>query len=111
MSKRERHPAYLRAVRALDCIANRAGWGDCEGRTEAHHAGKNPGFGMKAPDTTAVPLCTRHHRHITGVPGGFGDFQYLTVEERRRLQDMWIRDTQAHLVDILTGNPDDADAF
>ena len=106
---RERRPDYLRAVRALPCIAGRL-WGGCDGPIEAHHAGKNPGMGMKATDETAVPLCQRHHRHITGIVGGYGEFRHLSVEERRKLQDIWVRDTQRTLSDVLTGKarPDDA---
>jgi hypothetical protein len=64
----------------------------CYGRIEAHHAGKNPGMGMKAPDDTTVPLCVRHHREITDHTGPF-----LTMfrAELRDLQDRWVAETTA----------------
>lgn len=42
----------------------------CAGRVEADHAGDRP-KGKKAPDTTCIPLCHRHHRHRTDYVGHF----------------------------------------
>ena len=67
----------------------------CQGRTEAHHAGKNPGVGMKASDDTAVPLCSLHHRQITNHTGPFKAGSALASEGLRALQDGWIAETQA----------------
>jgi len=93
------HLAYLAAVRRLPCIVCR-----CDNRDiEAHHAGKNPGVGLKAPDITAVPLCRRHHRMITGIVGGYGIWDWLGEDGRREMQDNWIRETQRRLVAVLVG--------
>jgi hypothetical protein len=62
----ESAPRYLAWIRTLPCAA-------C-GRwpVEAHHAGKR-GYGEKASDYTAIPLCAEHHRagreaiHVLGV--------------------------------------------
>lgn len=112
MKTRGRNPGYLRAVRGLPCLVaghskeERGDKGDWShaGPIEAHHAGKNPGIGMKAPDITAVPLCQKHHRMITGVVGGYGIFQWLGEGGRREMQNNWIKATQAELVAVLTGN-------
>jgi hypothetical protein len=45
---------YLDWVRSLGCLI-------CDRPSEAHHAGEH-GFGRKAPDRTAIPLCWEHHR-------------------------------------------------
>jgi hypothetical protein len=81
--------ARLDWTRAQPCML----WGpECQGRSEAHHAGKNPGVGMKAGDATAVPLCGRHHRQITDKTGRF---RSMSREEMRDLQDEWVADAQA----------------
>jgi hypothetical protein len=54
--------AYLEFVRGLPCFFDGAIISVCEGRVHAHHAGRRPGVGMKAPDDTAIPLCDKHHR-------------------------------------------------
>ena len=79
--------AYLDWVRTQPCLAKR--FGTCGGRIEAHHAGKNPGVGMKAPDRTAVPLCSRHHADLTAHRGGFR----APAAIRRLWQDEWIAET------------------
>ncbi len=81
-------PAFLAWVRTRPCCV-RFG---CEGHIEAHHAGKNPGVGMKAADNTAVPLCRKHHRELTDHSGMF---KRSTREELRMIQDNWIGETYA----------------
>jgi hypothetical protein len=84
--------ARLDWTRSQPCLL----WGpECQGRTEAHHAGKNPGVGMKASDDTAVPLCSLHHRQITNHTGPFKAGSALAAEGLRALQDGWIAETQA----------------
>lgn len=65
--------AFLDWVRGEACVASAANGIDDNhhGRTEAHHAGKNPGIGMKAPDRTAIPLCSKHHAELTAKRGTF----------------------------------------
>lgn len=82
-------PAFLAWVRTERCCV---GSRSCSGRIEAHHAGKNPGVGLKAPDNTAVPLCQHHHRQITDHSGMF---KGLGREALRVLQDRWVGETYA----------------
>jgi hypothetical protein len=70
--------SHLQWVRGFVCAAHQSG--ECEGRTEAHHAreGANGGMGLKPDDTTAVPLCAFHHAEIHRI--GWQSF-----EKRHRL--------------------------
>jgi hypothetical protein len=67
-------PKYLAWIRTLPCelwMRFVAPAIECSSTVEAHHAGDH-GFAQKAPDRTAIPLCTNHHRiakdsaHILG---------------------------------------------
>jgi hypothetical protein len=51
-----RNPKYLAWIRTQSCLV-------CGSRrwVEAAHTGPH-GLGQKSPDTSAVPLCARHHR-------------------------------------------------
>ncbi len=51
-----RNPKYLAWIRTQPCLV-------CGSRrwVEAAHTGPH-GLGQKSPDTSAVPLCARHHR-------------------------------------------------
>ena len=51
-----RHPKYLAWIRTLPCLVCGARRG-----IEASHTGPH-GLGQKSPDTSAIPLCARHHR-------------------------------------------------
>ena len=51
-----RNPRYLAWIRTQPCCVCGARRG-----IEASHTGPH-GLGQKSPDTSAVPLCTRHHR-------------------------------------------------
>jgi hypothetical protein len=51
-----RNPKYLEWIRTLPCLVCGARRG-----IEASHTGPH-GLGQKSPDTSAIPLCTRHHR-------------------------------------------------
>lgn len=79
------NPAFLAFVHELPCCA--ANLGPCGGPIEAHHAGRKPGIAMKAPDSTAVPICRGHHRAITERRGSFAG---KTREDMREIQDDWI---------------------
>jgi hypothetical protein len=85
-------PARLDWVRAQPCVLLRWRLWPCEGRTEAHHAGRKPGVALKAGDETTVPLCRRHHRQVTDHTGPFAK---QTREAMRVLQDEWIAETTA----------------
>jgi hypothetical protein len=54
--KPPRNPKYLAWIRTLPCVV-------CGSRRgiEAAHTGPH-GMGQKAPDTSAIPLCSTHHR-------------------------------------------------
>src|SRR6266446_1140979 len=55
-SKPTRNPKYLAWIRTHSCVvcgASRA--------IEASHTGPH-GLGQKSPDSSAIPLCARHHR-------------------------------------------------
>jgi hypothetical protein len=60
---------YLRNVRELGCML--AWTRRCAGIVEAHHAGKRPGVAKKAPDDTAIPLCSTHHIDWHAASGVF----------------------------------------
>ena len=51
-----RNPLYLAWIRTLPCLVCGARRG-----IEASHTGPH-GLGQKSPDSSAIPLCTRHHR-------------------------------------------------
>lgn len=55
-------PAYLDWVRTLPCFACKLLGMRQEGPSEAAHLGEIRGLRQKAPDTTAGPLCSGHHR-------------------------------------------------
>lgn len=65
-------PAYLTEARKLPCLARDLGPKgpySCEGDIVAHHAGP------KVNDSTAVPLCAKHHQQwhdANGVFKGWG---------------------------------------
>lgn len=89
-------PWYLEAVRGLPCVVQRihVNW-PCEGRVHAHHAGRRPGVGLKAPDETAIPLCAIHHAQWHGA---YGLFALMTSAERRSWADDRIEETQLRLM-------------
>ena len=63
-----RNPRYLAWIRTLPCLI-------CGARRsiEASHTGPH-GLGQKSPDSSAIPLCTKHNRtgkdsyHKLGLP-------------------------------------------
>lgn len=67
-SGRVRNRAHLIAVKMLPCCV--AFLGDCNGPTEADHAGKRP-LGRKCSDLETIPLCRKHHRDRTDGRGVF----------------------------------------
>jgi hypothetical protein len=54
--KPERNPRYLAWIRTQSCCV----CGSTQ-RIEASHTGPH-GIGQKSPDTSAIPLCAKHHR-------------------------------------------------
>jgi hypothetical protein len=85
------NPAYLAWVRSRPCIVD-FGYGTCEGRIHAHHAGRKPGVGLKSNDDTAVPLCDKHHREWHG---GSGVFRGLNKLARFSVAEHWVFSTRA----------------
>lgn len=55
-SKPARNPKYLAWIRSRPCVVCGASRG-----IEASHTGLH-GLGQKSPDSSAIPLCARHHR-------------------------------------------------
>jgi hypothetical protein len=76
--KPRRDSRYLQWIRTLPCLVCRA-----TRNIEAAHTGPH-GLGQKSPDSTAIPLCTRHHRiaddcyHKLG-PGKFAQVHNLDI--------------------------------
>lgn len=88
-------PAYLAKVRKLDCCAPRVwvftGLTDDEehgGDVVAHHAGP------KSNDSTAVPLCVKHHDQWHN---GNGVFKGLGKDARRKWAAERIIETRARI--------------
>lgn len=57
-----RNPKHLDVIRSLPCILAGDPRHECRGRVEAAHAGWGRGRGQKAPDETAIPMCSALHR-------------------------------------------------
>ena len=55
-SKPVRNPKYLAWIRTHSCVVCGVSRG-----IEASHTGPH-GLGQKSPDSSAIPLCARHHR-------------------------------------------------
>jgi len=71
-------PEYLMFVRCLPCRMQMHD--PCFGGVEAHHAGRDRGMGQRAHDSTAVPLCRKHHQCYHSLSGPFKTFK---KQERR----------------------------
>ena len=80
-------PEFLDHVRRLPCCAR----GEHFGHTEAHHAGSR-GLGQRASDTTAIPLCTGHHRAWHDCNGAFRGW---SKAQRREWVEARITETRA----------------
>ena len=82
-------PGYLAKVRTMECVAPRRAINAedtaCWGPMQAHHAGR------KDRDTTAVPLCLRHHDHWHGA---YGVFRYWNRDARRIWAEVTIESTR-----------------
>ena len=71
--KPARNPQYLRWIRTLPCAV-------C-GTTrfvEAAHTGPR-GLSQKSPDTSAIPLCARHHRTDYDAYHGLGPREFSEI--------------------------------
>lgn len=92
-AERRRLWVYMAWVRTQPCrLRDVAGAGQCYGGIEADHAGQKPGMGRKAPDSTCIPLCRRHHLDRTNNDGFF---RSMSREERSRWRAQQIAATQA----------------
>lgn len=88
--RRDAEPEYLDWIRRQCCAAR--DFGPCGGRIEAHHAGKNPGVSLKAPDSSCIPLCSYHHAALGSF---YGPFRQWSGERARRWQDDQIGETRS----------------
>jgi hypothetical protein len=81
--KPKRNPRYLAWIRTQPCLVCGS-----RGGIEAAHTGPR-GLGQKSPDTSAIPLCPKHHRtgrdsyHRLG-PRQFARVHQLDVESAVR---------------------------
>lgn len=83
-------PDYLMFVRCQPC---RMWMNDpCEGKVEAHHAGRDRGLSQRAHDSTAIPLCHKHHRNWHDASGPFRHFK---KRDRRAWADRQVAWTRA----------------
>ena len=79
-AKPARNPKYLAWIRTRPCVVCGASRG-----IEASHTGSH-GLGQKSPDTSAIPLCAKHHRtgddsyHKLG-PRKFSQVHRLNIPE------------------------------
>jgi len=99
-----RNPKYLAWIRTQPClVCGSTRW------IEAAHTGPH-GLGQKSPDTSAVPLCARHHRtgndsyHRLG-PRKFGelhDLDLVAIVQRLNLKPV-VRIRQGEFVAYLEG--------
>ena len=78
--KPQRNSRYLAWIRTQPCVVCGATRG-----IEASHTGPH-GLGQKSPDSSAIPLCTKHHRtgkdsyHKLG-PRKFAELHNLDISE------------------------------
>ena len=75
--KSPRNPRYLAWIRTQPCCVCGAKRG-----IEASHTGPH-GIGQKSPDSSAIPLCAKHHR--TGA-----DSYHRLGRENSRRDTIWI---------------------
>jgi hypothetical protein len=92
---------YMDRVRELSCSAYRVKvptkWTRCSGGIQAHHAGRRPGVGLKAADTTTIPFCALHH---TEWHGATGVFKFWTKDMRFKWSDEQIEYTQSQILGV-----------
>jgi hypothetical protein len=93
------NPERLQWTKRQKCCAPGAP-GGCSSVIEAHHAGRR-GVGQKAPDDTAIPLCTTHHRAWHDHRGPFS----LSNAERRVWSDERISETQQRWAEAWVTGP------
>jgi len=101
-SKPVRNPKYLAWIRTHSCVVCGASRG-----IEASHTGPH-GLGQKSPDTSAIPLCVKHHRtgndsyHKLG-PRKFSEVHGLDIPEivRRLSRKPVIRIEQGKFVGYI----------
>lgn len=55
-----RDPEHLKYIRTLPCCVP----GCRRGPIHAHHSGLDKGMGQKPSDSSAAPVCERHHRAL-----------------------------------------------
>src|SRR6266478_5391723 len=105
-SKPVRNPKYLAWIRTQSCVVCGASRG-----IEASHTGPH-GLGQKSPDSSAIPLCARHHRtgndsyHKLG-PRKFSQVHGLDIPEivRRLRRKPMIRIEAGMFVGFIDDEP------
>lgn len=84
---------YMAWVKTQSCLLN--GRGHCVLPIEADHAGERVGY--RAPDSTCIPLCHRHHYQRTNNTGFFAEmskaerlqWRFEAVTKTRRAFEAW----------------------
>lgn len=92
VEKRRHMRPYLAFIHAMPCCCELGVTRDgrnvrdsmCTGAIEANHAGKKPGIGLKAPDSTCIPMCHGHHADWTEHRGLFRGW---SPDDRREWAD------------------------
>lgn len=80
-------PERLELVRRMRCCAPGCSHMPCE----AHHPRNGVGLSLRGHDSTAIPLCTQHHRDLHALSGPFKAWDGRTLRDWQ--QDM-VEDTQ-----------------
>ena len=88
-----RDPGYLRLVASLPCV-----WCGRQGPSQAAHANRGKGMGIKASDAQTFPLCATRPMAL-GCHDLF-DQGSVPREERRRLEVLWAERTRTQLRQI-----------
>lgn len=71
-ARRSRNEDYMEYCRWQPCSLR--GKAPCHGRIDPDHAGLERGLGKKAPDSTCIALCRKHHEERTDRRGYFKDW-------------------------------------
>jgi len=86
-SRRDRDYEYMGFVKCQPCLLGHLR--DCEGPVEADHAGERVGY--RAPDSSCISLCSKHHRDRHASAGFFST---MTRAQRRVWLDDKIAETR-----------------
>lgn len=72
--------AHLGRLSELGCICCLLLYGEASA-AEIHHPRQFAGAGQRAPDWTAIPVCSEHHRGSRGIHGDKTVLRQLKTDE------------------------------